>query len=520
MKIKSITLLLSFVSLAFVAQAQRPNFSEDVAAVVYNKCGTCHRTGEIAPMPLTNFNQVKLYGQSIKHAVEENEMPPWKADPNYRHFINENVLTTWEKEQIIKWVDNGMPQGDPIKEPAFPNFPEGSQLGTPDLVINMSEAYVRAGNNKDDYRIFVLPTNLLEDKEIAAIEFRPNNKNICHHAIIGLDTTGYARSLDAKDQKYGYSGFGGFGFNAVNSFVGGWVPGFNAPFYPTGFSKRLYKGSDLLLQMHYAGSSQLEKDSSTINIFFAKNPKNRIIETTMVTPEVLTNGPFIIPANSIKQFHGKVTIPSTYSLSMYSVLPHAHLIGKDWWIYAVLPNGVDTIPIISIPEWDFHWQSEYIFPKFVKIPGGSTIHMHATYDNTASNPENPNSPPKTITFGENTSDEMFIVFFSITLYLNGDENIPLSTEEALQVFKNKGMYVYPNPTKGQVQVVYNATANGSAIFQLSTIDGKKATNWTEKVQVQQGFQTIPLSLPAISAGIYFLEAELNGVRQTHKIVIE
>ncbi len=519
MKLKSTTFLFFLNLFTLIAFAQRPNFSEDIASVIYTKCGTCHRSGEIAPMPLTNFNEVKLYGQSIKHAVNENEMPPWKADPKYRHFINENVLTDWEIEQINQWVDNGMPQGDPNKAPAFPSFPEGSQLGTPDLVLSMSQAHIRLGNNQDDYRIFVIPTNLLEDKEIAAIEFRPNNKSICHHAIIGLDTSGYARTLDAKDQKYGYSGFGGFGFNPANSFVGGWVPGFTAPLYPNGFGKRLYKGSDLLLQMHYAGSSVVEKDSSTINIFFAKNPKNRIIETTMVTPEVLTNGPFIIPADSIKKFHGKITIPPSYSLSMYSVLPHAHLLGKDWWIYAVQTNG-DTIPIIRIPEWDFHWQSEYIFPTFVKIPGGSTIHMHATYDNTANNHENPNNPPKTVTFGENTTDEMFIIFFSITLYLNGDENIPLSTEEALQVFKNTGMYVYPNPTKGQVQVVYNANKSGTVSFKLNTIDGKNAANWSKNVQVQQGFQTIPLSLPTISAGIYFLEAELNGVRQTHKIVIE
>lgn len=464
----------SFLSLVFListltVSAQRPNFSEDIAHVVYTKCGSCHRAGEIAPMPLTNYQQIKAMGQAIKYVTQTGYMPPWKADPSYAHYLNENVLTDWEKEQIKLWVDAGMPEGDPQKAPAFPTFPEGSQLGKPDLVISMAQAFKHAGNNKDNYRIFVLPTGLTQDQEIAAIEFRPGNKNICHHAIIGLDTTGKGRQLDAADPDYGYAGFGGFGFEVANSFVGGWVPGFETPLYPDGFSKKLYKGSDLLVQMHYAPYNQEEYDSSVINIFFAKKKPGRIIETVMVNPSVLTNGPFVIPANQVKEFHGEVKIPSNYSLSLYSVLPHSHLLGKNWWIYAVKPDG-DTLPIVRIPKWDFHWQMEYIFPKFLKIPGGSTVHMHAAYDNTDNNPENPNHPPKTVTFGESTTDEMFIVFFSTTLYLPGDEQIALTTDERSKSPSSVAdIVVYPNPAHDVIHVILPELTPSGATIRL--IDG-------------------------------------------------
>lgn len=491
-------------------KAQTPNFSEHIAPVIYYKCGSCHRQGEIAPMPLTSYQEVKAYGQSIRFATKTGYMPPWKADASYQHYLNQNVLTDWEKTQIQQWVDAGMPQGDPKKEPPFPSFPEGSQLGTPDLVLSMAKAYQHAGNGKDNYRIFVLPTNLPEDREIAAIEFRAGNKLICHHAIIGLDTTGQGRALDAKDTEYGYEGFGGFGFNVANSFVGGWVPGFNPPFYPDGFGKKLYKNSDLLVQMHYAPYNIPQMDSSTINIFFTqKKSGNRIIETTMVTPTVLTNGPFIIPADSVKEFHGQINIPQVINLSLYSVLPHSHLLGKNWWVYAVKPGG-DTLPIVKIPQWDFHWQMEYIFPKFMKIPGGSVIHMHARYDNTASNPENPNDPPKRVTFGESTYDEMFIVFFSLTNYQPGDENTPLSIKPLPAVI-NTPLLLYPNPTNGKLTI----QSYGSAVtYKLYNLSGSL---------LQQGSEentTLILDITHLPKGMYLLETQTGDVIKRSKVVKE
>jgi hypothetical protein len=511
--------LCGFTSLVF---GQRPNFSEDIAHVVYTKCGSCHRAGEIAPMPLTNYEQIKSMGQAIKFVTQTGYMPPWKADPAYGHYLNENVLTDWEKEQISRWVDAGMPEGDPQKAPAFPTFPEGSQLGTPDLVLSMAQAFKHAGNNKDNYRIFVLPTGLTQDQEIAAIEFRPGNKNICHHAIIGLDTTGQGRKLDAADPGYGYAGFGGFGFNVANSFVGGWVPGFKTQMYPDGFSKKLFKGSDLLVQMHYAPNSQDETDSSVINIFFAKKKPGRIIETIMLNPSVLTNGPFIIPANEVKEFHGQVTIPGSYSLSLYSVLPHSHLLGKSWWIYAVKPGG-DTLPIVRVPKWDFHWQMEYIFPKFLKIPGGSTIHMHAAYDNTDKNPENPNHPPKTVTFGESTTDEMFIVFFSTTLFLPGDEQIALNVENGKGLADElSGMRVYPNPARDVIHVMLPSAMNSDVTITLRDALGRTVQ---ETVYSEDQIQSMNLDFPILRSnishsGFYLLECRSESGIWRKKVWLE
>lgn len=513
--------LLICMAISSTVFGQRPNFSEDIAHVVYTKCGGCHRSGEIAPMPLTNYQQIKSMGQAIKFVTQTGYMPPWKADPAYGHYLNENVLTDWEKEQISLWVDAGMPEGDPQKAPPFPTFPEGSQLGTPDLVLSMAEAFKHEGNNKDNYRIFVIPTGLLQDQEIAAIEFRPGNKNICHHAIIGLDTTGRGRQLDAADPGYGYEGFGGFGFTVANSFVGGWVPGFKTPLYPEGFSKKLYKGSDLLVQMHYAPYGKEEMDSSVINIFFAKKKPGRIIETIMLTPAVLTNGPFVIPANEVMEFHGEVKIPSNISLSLYSVLPHSHLLGKNWRIYAVLPGG-DTLPIVHIPEWDFHWQMEYIFPTFMKIPGGSTIHMHAAYDNTTNNHENPNNPPKTVTFGESTTDEMFIVFFSSTFYFPGDEKIALNTENVPSPSMEwKRLSFYPNPARDVIHVKL-PEAQTSAQVILRDAMGRIVVEKNYNVeQISDG--EIVFQMDAVvteKSGLYLLECRSESGIWREKIWLE
>ena len=186
------------------------NFSEHIAPIIYDNCTSCHRQGEVGPMPFTNYEEVSSWGGMIQYVTEIKYMPPWKPNMEYSHFVGERGLTDNEIQLIKDWVAAGTPQGDPNLEPPLPDFPSGSQLGTPDLVLEMSEDYFIEGNNQDDYRVFVLPTGLTEDKEIAAIEFRPGNRRAVHHALIAYDVDGEAAALDAQYPEYGYPSFGSF----------------------------------------------------------------------------------------------------------------------------------------------------------------------------------------------------------------------------------------------------------------------------------------------------------------------
>ncbi|MCB0644739.1 MAG: cytochrome c, partial [Phaeodactylibacter sp.] len=202
--------LFLMLGLPLWASAQ-PTFNEDIAPIIYEHCTTCHRPGEIGPMPLASYSQVSNWASMIEYVTSTGYMPPWQADPEYSNFLYENYLTDAEIQLIADWVAAGSPEGDPNNTPTPPSFPSGSQLGTPDLVLPFAEAYEHYGGNEDEYRVFVLATGLTEDKDIAAIELRPGNTKIVHHALCTFDTTGTAFALDQEDPQYGYDGFGGFG---------------------------------------------------------------------------------------------------------------------------------------------------------------------------------------------------------------------------------------------------------------------------------------------------------------------
>ncbi|MEL6276906.1 MAG: hypothetical protein AAFU03_17535, partial [Bacteroidota bacterium] len=379
-------------------------------------------------------------------------MPPWKPDQEYSNFVGERGLTDEEIQLIADWVAAGTPQGNPDLEPPLPNFTVGSQLGTPDLVIEMEEEYIIEGNNLDDYRVFVLPTGLTEDKEIAAIEFRPGNTRAVHHALLAYETEGAAAAMDAESPGYGYESFGGYGVPIQGSFTG-YTPGIQSIFYPEGIGITLPAGADLLMQVHYAPLPMDETDRSSLNIFF-KNPSDPItreLQRLPTTPFDLDGGflSFSIPPDEVKAFHGTKNIEE--DISLVAIYPHCHYLGQNWEIYAVTPTN-DTISIISIPEWDFNWQGEYTFDRMKKIPAGSVMHVNAAYDNTTNNPFNPNSPPQTVTWGEGTTDEMYLVGMSYVPYQAGDEDIVIgggvttSTEEVFSSNLSQFSPPFPNPT--------------------------------------------------------------------------
>ena len=417
------SMLLTF---SFVGQAQSVTFHADVAPIIYTHCTECHRVGEIGPMPLTTYEEVFGYGEFIEYVTTTDYMPPWTPDDIYSHFVGERVLTDNEKATLSAWVAAGKPEGNPADNPGIPSFPEGSQIGTPDMVLPMAESYTHGGDMTDQYQVFVLPADPDNDLAIRALEVRPGNRTVSHHAILGLDVTGTAANLDAQDPEPGYESFGSFGFSAESNFFGAWVPGALTLEYPPGIGRVVPAGADILLQMHYGPSPIEETDLTEVNVFFAEEPIEREVETGIMGPQHLDQS-FYLPANQERTFHGTMNVAA--DVSLLSVAPHCHLIGVSWEVFATSPNNQDTIPLISIPSWDFNWQGFFTFPTLTKIPSGYTLHGIASYDNTSANPFNPNDPPQNVTFGEGTTDEMFFVFFDYVLYQGGDELISLAPSD-------------------------------------------------------------------------------------------
>lgn len=480
------------------------NYAEHIAPLIYKHCSNCHRAGEIGPFPLTNYNEVRDRGAVIKYVTESRYMPPWKPDPGYQNYQHENYLTEDQIRMIGKWVDAGMPSGDMSKEPPFPNFPKGSQIGTPDLTVSFARKYVHKGNGIDEYRYFVLPTNLNEDKELVALEMRPGNTKVVHHTLFWADATGRARAEDAKSPEYGFTN--GAGVTSGDQ-LPGYVPGQKPNVYTNGMSQKLPKGSDLVLQMHYAPTSVDEEDSSVVNLFFAREPSKRTVLSKILLPTDLVNGPFVIPANQVKNFHAVYRVP--LKVSLVGIWPHCHMLGKDWEVYAKLPDG-SQIPLIRIGEWDFNWQGGYYFKKLIVLPAGSEIHAFATYDNTEDNPVNPNIPPKLVTWGEGTADEMFYLPITFVLYQAGDENLVLNTDDAAGTdienpIRSELHPLFPNPASSELNIPFTLNADQAVQINLLDLEGRKIRTLMEKTHFMQGQQVFTTRLTGVQEGQYLIE---------------
>jgi hypothetical protein len=385
------------LSVAVPAKAE-PTFTRDVAPIIFKNCTPCHRPGEIAPFPLVSYLDVKKRARQLRDVTHDRIMPPWKAEPGWGEFLDARGLTTNEIALIARWVEQGAVEGKTADLPALPKFTDGWQLGTPDLVLKTPEPYNVPAEGRDDYRCFVIPVNLPTDKYVKAIEFRPGNRRIVHHAIFYLDSSGEARRLDAESPGPGYTHFGGPGFPPTGG-LGGWAPGVTPRSLPEGVARSLRKGSDLVVQVHFHPSGKPEVEQSSIGLYFAKEaPKKILLPITLGTRQI------DIPAGEKDyRVHDSFTLPA--EMQIVGIIPHAHYLGKEMKATATLPDG-SLKPLLWIKQWDFNWQEQYRYAEPFLLPAGTKIEMDFSYDNSADNPNNPSTPPQRVRFGEQTTNEM------------------------------------------------------------------------------------------------------------------
>ena len=406
------------------------DFSIDISPIIYENCTNCHRAGQIgAFLPLTSYEEVFNNREWIAYAIAGDDesrhgdpiMPPWPPDREYSTFIGERYLIEDEIHIILDWIGEGAFQGNPVLEYPMPDFPEGSAIGEPDITFEMDEPYFINGNFEDDYRCFIFSLANDEDISMSAIEFSPGNREAVHHAIITYIPHGAADNLDNQDPSYGYECYGGFGLNTATDLIGGYAPGLSVLEYPEGIGRTIPANSDIIVQVHYAPLMNDTEDRSSINVFF----KEEAIERE-INQEIFDYWEFYLPPNL------ETTITRTFyvnqTVSMVNILPHCHLLGKSWEIYATTPSN-EIIPIIRINQWNFDWQSFYYPEYLLKIPAGSIITATCIYDNTSNNPDNPNDPPALVFPGQGTTDEMFFIPIEFIPYQQGDEDVYLGSED-------------------------------------------------------------------------------------------
>ncbi|MDQ1474011.1 MAG: hypothetical protein QOJ99_5491 [Bryobacterales bacterium] len=412
--------LCLFPLLAAPVFGQTVTFSEQIAPIIYNNCTKCHRSGQVAPFTLASYEDVKRHAPTIAVVTQSGYMPPWKANASWAPFRDERRLTADQISLIQQWVAAGMPQGDPAKTPALPVFPDGWQLGTPDLILEMPTAFQVPADGPDIYRNFVLRTGLTTDKWIRAIELKPSARGAVHHVLFFSDTSGDGRKLDGKDGRPGFAGLGSvftLGLsdplaallnpsllvNALAGGLGGWVPGTTPAFLPEGIAYALPQGGDLILQTHFHPDGKAETEKTQIALYFAPRPPRDITQVQAPAFFGVRANIDIPGGKSNYMVRGSFTLP--VDVDAFSISAHTHYLGRGTRLTATLPSGEVRI-LLSITDWDFNWQDTYIFKDLVALPANTRIDGELIYDNSDANPKNPFSPVKGVRWGENSTDEM------------------------------------------------------------------------------------------------------------------
>jgi hypothetical protein len=394
--IATMALALSIIGTTRTTTAATPTYSKDVAPVIYKNCASCHRPGDIAPMSLLNYAQTRPWAKAIREQVATGQMPPWHATQAHGTFENDRRLSDKEKDTLLRWVDGGAPQGNEKDLPPLPKFTEGWEIGKPDVVLTIPKAFDVPDSGEIDYQYFQVPTNFTEDKWVQAIELRPGNRKVVHHILLFCREPGtkgrpvpYMQVTPKMPQQRG----GGPG-----NLIATTAPGTNAMILPPGSALQIKAGATLMFQMHYTTNGEAAKDQSSVGIIFAKQPPQEEIRSN-----AFVNPMFVIPPGASNQPVDSA-IEFTEDSHIRGMIPHTHLRGKSWEYRMVYPDGRSEV-ILSVPKYDFNWQTYYVFAKPLAAPKGARLEARAHYDNSTANPYNPD-PKATVRWGDQTWEEM------------------------------------------------------------------------------------------------------------------
>ena len=424
---------------------EKVTFNEHIAPIIHANCSACHRPDGGAPFQMLTYRDVAKRAKMIRDVTADRYMPPWPADPHYRSFVGERYLTERQIALLAKWVEDGREEGDG-NSPQPPYFASGSVFGEPDLVVPFQDSVFIKGDNLDKFMVMKVPFEIPKDTFVRLIEFVPGNRELVHHMNGHLITYDFDQKTDVFEGQHIVTDVDGStmetyktlsianddgSFPTLTPSVSNYLPGVLPAIYPGGIGsyKVNRKSAFLIKNMHYGPTPIDAFDQSYFNVFYADGPPKRPIQEWMLgTLGISEVKPaLVVPPDTIMKVETNFTVPQ--DVSLLTINPHMHLIGREFKAWATTPTG-EEIPLISIPKWDFRWQYFYTFHKMLKIPKGSVIHVEGVYDNTLDNPNNPYDPPKTVVEPINrdmkTTDEMFQFIITYLPYQIGDENISLA----------------------------------------------------------------------------------------------
>ncbi len=403
------------------ARSAPPEFAHDVAPLLYRHCAPCHHPGGPAPFPLLTYQDVARRAAQIVSVTHSRYMPPWLPEPGYGDFADARRLNDSEIRLLADWAAAGAPQGPPGASPPPPAFADGWQLGTPDLMLEAAAPLTVPASGPDLFWNFLFTPKLTAPRYVRAVEIRPGNRRVVHHANLLVDRAGSAHRAAAG----GSSGFAGMDLNVVRSpfdpdghFLF-WKPGAPPRVEPEGFSWRLMPGDTLVLNTHLHPSGKPEEARPSIGIYFTDTPPAHF----PLLVQLEHDGALRIPAGA-RDFVIADDFRLPVDCDVLAVYPHAHYLGKLLEAYATLPDGTRRW-LIRIPDCDLNWQAVYYYREPVALPKGAVISMRWHYDNTAGNIRNPNHPPRIIASGNQSTDEMGHLWLELLPKAPGDRRIEL-----------------------------------------------------------------------------------------------
>ena len=366
------------------------SYANDIAPLIKDHCVACHREGDIAPFAFESYRDVSGRTRMIREVLLAKRMPPWHADPLAGAFRNDRSLSVEEQRTLLAWLEAGAPQdgeADPLEVVADGAVPEWG-LGEPDLLVELPTPQTIPASGVVDYRYISVPSGLTEDRWLRAVEVRPSNRTVTHHVLVFLE---YPPERAAEQPEYE---------GGLSGYFASYLPGGRPEPFPEDTGKFIPAGCSFEFQLHYTATGKEETDHTRMALYFRDTPPLR----ESVTRAASTTDFLLPPANP------EVPCSASHFIARDSVLfgfaPHMHYRGK-WFRYELeLPDGTRQL-LLSVPDYDFNWQTEYVLQEPLPVPGGSKIIATGAWDNSVRNPQNPD-PAQTVVFGEQSFDEMFI----------------------------------------------------------------------------------------------------------------
>jgi hypothetical protein len=393
--------------------APAPTFYKDVLPILQDKCQSCHRPGEPAPMSLLTYKQAQAYAGKIAAAADMKMMPPWFVDPNVGHFSNDSSLSAAEISTLDAWADSRAPAGNPHDAPPPRQWNQGWNIPPPDLIVKMPEPVAIPAHGEVEYTYEIVPTRSTENTWVQMVEVRPSSPANVHHAVVyirppnspwlrhaPLGKPFTASDLaDPEERRQAHE--------TTSDLLLVYAPGSAPDRFPDGMAKFIPSGSDLVFQMHYTTNGTPAADQTSVGLIFSKSPPKQRVVTLQ-----LNNHALLIPPGA-DDFRVEVqgTLPNDATL--LSFFPHMHLRGKRFE-YDIVHDDGSIEPLLRVQHYHFHWQLSYKLAQPRDLKAGTKLRAVAWYDNSKSNPHNPD-PDQLVRWGNQTSQEMMVGFFDVAI---------------------------------------------------------------------------------------------------------